>query len=194
MSIHKTPVITQKRPLLTLPNVPPWFEANPFILTGYRPESQSWSKSLSSWLYIHNETANIYSHLIPGLCLLLLLINTSIRPDPEQKQQDQHRLDNIVLTVQLCAAILCLLTSALYHTTLNHSARVAHQALQCDHGGILALILGNFVSGLHFGFYCEPALKNLYWSLVSFTFPFHAHLGPYLERSLELSLGGYFPY
>lgn len=172
MTTNKNPVITQKRPLLTLPNVPPWFEANPFILTGYRPESQSWSKSLSSWLYIHNETANIYSHLIPGLCLLLLLINTSIRPDPEQKQQDQQRLNNIVLTIQLCAAILCLLTSALYHTALNHSARVAHQGLQCDHGGILALILGNFVSGLHFGFYCEPALKNLYWSLVSFTFPF----------------------
>ncbi|KAJ5813509.1 hemolysin-III related protein [Penicillium pulvis] len=159
-------MITQKRPLLTLPNVPTWFEANPFILTGYRPESQSWSKSLSSWLYIHNETANIYSHLIPGLCLLLLLINTSIRPDPEQKQQDQHRLDNLVLTVQLCAAALCLITSAVYHTALNHSARVAHQGLQCDHGGILALILGNFVSGLHFGFYCEPALKNLYWSLI----------------------------
>ncbi|KAJ5919319.1 ADIPOR-like receptor SPBC12C2.09c [Penicillium verhagenii] len=165
-----------KPPLLTLSNVPSWFDANPFIHTGYRPESQSWRKSLASWLYIHNETGNIFSHLIPGISLLLTLLlglpaSTSTDTDPKAtnptpKQEEQDRTNNIVITVQLCAAILCLLTSALYHTGLNHSARVAHQALQCDHGGILMLILGNFVSGLHFGFYCAPALKNLYWSLI----------------------------
>ena len=143
--------------LLSRAQVPVWFDANPFILSGYRPPSGSWSRSLASWTYRHNETGNIYSHLVPGVILASAL-----------SQLDLTRgLDNAIVALQLATAVLCLFISTLYHTALHHSARVAHLCLQLDYGGILILILGNFLSGLHFGFYCAPALRLLYWSLVS---------------------------
>lgn len=144
--------------LLSRAQVPAWFDTNPFILSGYRPPSGSWSRALASWTYRHNETGNIYSHLVPGVMLAYGAVTIGLDP---------HGLDNGVVALQLATAVLCLFISTLYHTGLHHSARVAHLCLQLDYAGILVLILGNYLSGLHFGFYCAPALRSLYWSLVS---------------------------
>lgn len=156
--------LTKEARLLSRTQLPSWFDTNPFILTGYRPESRSWMQSFASWLYIHNETANIYSHLLPALWLLLL---PSAIAGIEGLQFDLRNIDDAMIALQLAAALACLFISTLYHTGLNHSAAVAHCCLQCDYVGILTLILGNFVSGLHFGFYCSPELRFLYCSLVS---------------------------
>lgn len=156
--------LTKEVRLLTRTQLPSWFDSNPFILTGYRPESRYWIQSFESWLYIHNETGNIYSHLVPALLLLLLPCAIA---GTEELQFDLRNIDNAMIALQLAAALACLLISALYHTGLNHSEAVAHCCLQCDYVGILTLILGNFVSGLHFGFYCSPGLRSLYLSLVS---------------------------
>jgi adiponectin receptor len=144
--------------LLSRAEVPDWCEPSPFILSGYRSPSHSWAASLASWSYCHNETGNIFSHLLPSLVLALggLLIGF-----------DLSSPDEAAVALHLVSAILCLSLSTLYHTGLNHSPSVAYRWLQLDYGGILALILGNFISGVHFGFYCDPALKMLYWSLVS---------------------------
>ena len=151
--------------LLTIADLPPWRDPNPFILTGYRRESHSTWISLCSWGYWHNETCNIYSHLIPGVFLLSSqgVLYEYIR----SKHWDLDGLDWSILTIQLLAATLCFFISALYHTLLNHSSDVAHCWLQLDYVGIIILILGNFISGLHFGFYCELGLKYFYWGLVS---------------------------
>src|SRR5437588_9882969 len=39
--------------------------------------------------------------------------------------------------------------------------------LQLDFVGVVILTLGGFVSGIYVGFYCDPALQKLYWSMVS---------------------------
>ncbi|KAJ5699129.1 hypothetical protein N7462_001134 [Penicillium macrosclerotiorum] len=143
--------------LLSLREVPAWVDANPFILSGYRPESQSWVQSLASWTYPHNETCNIYSHLVPGLILALGLGIAGL---------DLYTLDGAIIALHLTTAIVCLSASTFYHTVLNHSEQVASLWLNLDYVGILVLTLGNFISGLHFAFYCDPQLKLLYWSSV----------------------------
>lgn len=143
--------------LLARAQLPSWADASPFVLSGYRPESNSWINSLASWVYVHNETANIYSHLVPGL---LLILATTVN-------WDLRGVDGAIVALQMAVAILCLFISTFYHTGLNHSEAVAHKMLQLDYVGILILILGNFVSGLHFGFYCDIALRDRYWSLVN---------------------------
>lgn len=130
----------------------PWFYSNPRNLSGYRPGSRSWARSLASWTYWHNESGNIYSHLVPGVVLVLSLLVFGL---------DLRSQDGFIVGLQLGSALLCLFLPTLYNTALNHSESVARLWLQFDYGGILGLILGNFLSGLHFGFYCDPALKNL---------------------------------
>lgn len=144
---------------IKIKTLPAWSDPNPFILTGYRPQSNSWLVSLHSWTYTHNETANIYSHLVPAVVSLLcqgLYI-----------QWHDNLTDILILRGQIGAAIVCLLTSALYHTFLNDSEDVARRWLLLDYGGIILLMLGNLVSGLHFGFYAQSSLKCFYWSIVS---------------------------
>ncbi|BDD61602.1 hypothetical protein MPDQ_004577 [Monascus purpureus] len=174
----------QQRRLLTPSELPPWYDSNPYILTGYRPVSQSFWTSLKSWTYLHNESCNIYTHLVPGV-LFLLAQGTLYRYIVENWNWNWNRtqtlngnaigtstsiqltgLDWGILSLQLFTASTCLLVSAFYHTLSNHSEHAAHRWLQFDYVGILTLILGNFISGLHFGFYCEPALKYFYWGLI----------------------------
>lgn len=71
---------TKKRPLLiNWDDLPAWQRDNHYILTGYVPETSSIKKSLLSLTYLHNESVNIYSHLVPSataliFCLLFLSI------------------------------------------------------------------------------------------------------------------------
>lgn len=138
--------------LLPRAKVPNWQEASPFILSGYRPESRSWMRSMASWTYLHNESGNIFSHLLPGLALAVSAGIVGL---------DLRSLDGALVAFHLATATLCLSLSAIYHTGMNHSAPVAHLCLQIDYGGIMALVLGSFISGLHFAFRCEPALVSI---------------------------------
>jgi adiponectin receptor len=53
--------------------MPKWFKVgnNECVLDAYRPISGSVYASFCSWCYLHNETVNIYSHLIPAVVFLL---------------------------------------------------------------------------------------------------------------------------
>ena len=50
---------------------------------------------------------------------------------------------------------------------MNHSAHFSDLWGRIDYTGIIILILGDFVSGIYVGFYCEPILQNTYWTMVS---------------------------
>lgn len=155
----------QKTTLLNITQIPPWYDPNPYILSGYRPLSNSWPRSLHSWTYLHNETTNIFSHLIPAVILLLvhgwLYEYLRARHGANLKQ-----FDYIVVSAQVLSGVICLFVSAVYHTGLNHSERVVGAWLGCDYAGILGCMVGCFASGLHFGFYCRPGLKWFYWGVV----------------------------
>lgn len=43
--------------------IPGWQQDNEYILSGYRPQTESFIRCIKSLAYIHNETVNIYSHL-----------------------------------------------------------------------------------------------------------------------------------
>lgn len=44
--------------------IPSWQQDNEYILSGYREPAGSFARCLRSIAYVHNETVNIYSHLI----------------------------------------------------------------------------------------------------------------------------------
>lgn len=154
-----------ERKILKIDEVPRWYDVNPFILSGYRPQSNSVLGSLASWTYLHNETGNIYSHLIPAV--VSIFAQSFMYEHVRRQYPNLTSFDWSMLSLQLLTATICLAASTMYHTLLNHSPTVSHHWLHCDYVGIITLILGNFISGLHFGFYCDPILKYTYWSLVS---------------------------
>lgn len=156
---------SQTAGLLSVTELPGWVDANPFILSGYRRESRSIWQSLASWTYLHNESCNIYSHLVPAV--FLLVCSNALYQYLRERIPALTNFDWAIVCLQLLSGTACLLISTFYHTLRNHSHSVAHRWLQLDYVGIVALTVGNFISGLHFGFYCHPSLKYFYWSVVT---------------------------
>ncbi|KAL2788778.1 hemolysin-III related-domain-containing protein [Aspergillus keveii] len=157
-----------RRPvLLSFDEMPEWFrrESNQWIHQGYQPISGSAHASFYSWLYIHNETVNIYSHLIPAV--LFLLGEWHIQQYLASRYSGVTTTDFIAFSIFLLTAVTCLLLLAIYHTLLNHSKHVEHLCLRLDMLGVVVFILGDLILGIYILFWCEPLPRNIYWSMVS---------------------------
>ncbi|TVY29114.1 ADIPOR-like receptor [Lachnellula hyalina] len=158
---------TAGRPvLLSFDEMPEWFrrESNQWILHGYRPISGSAHASFSSWSYIHNESVNIYTHLIPAV--FFLLGEWYLQQYLTSRYSGVTGADFIAFSIFMLAAVTCLSLSATYHTLMNHSHHVEHLCLRLDMLGVVIFILGDLVLGIYMVFWCEPLPRNFYWSMI----------------------------
>lgn len=150
--------------LLSYDEIPLWYQDNECIRHGYRPVMNDINTCFESWTYLHNETANIYSHLLPAFLAILghgFMYEYFSRYYPEATTGDY-----LIVAFHQCTVSLCFGLSAFYHTFINHSAHFSKLWARIDYTGIIVLTLGDFVSGIYVGFYCEPILQNTYWSMV----------------------------
>ncbi len=141
-----------------------WQQDNHYIHTGYRQASYSYSKSAQSVLHWHNESVNIWSHLVPALLTapLAAFLYTSLQPRYGQASQ----ADAIAMSCFFAGATFCLGMSASFHTVSNHSPAVARFWNQLDYAGISLLIAGSFIPSVYYGFYCQPVKQMTYWIMV----------------------------
>ncbi|KAI0107397.1 mPR-like GPCR protein [Hypoxylon sp. NC0597] len=148
-------------PLLSYEEIPEWYQDNPYVRHGYRPVSHSARACFGSWIYIHNETMNIYTHLVPAAALLVSGIAYGLA-----HLRDRSSSDAGVVAALLLSAVACLGLSSAYHTFMCHSRQVEALWLRLDFVGIILLILGSFVSGIYVGFWCETLERKIYWSMI----------------------------
>ncbi|KAL4971431.1 hemolysin-III family protein [Aspergillus desertorum] len=128
--------------LLSFDEMPELFDVNP---------TSSAHASFYSLLYIHNESVNIYSHLIPAVFFLLGEWYT--QQYLASRYSGATGADFIAFSISMLTAVTCLSLSATYHTFLNHSKT-------------LIFILGDLILGIYIVFWCEPLQRNIYWSMV----------------------------
>ncbi|OJJ51506.1 hypothetical protein ASPZODRAFT_138594 [Penicilliopsis zonata CBS 506.65] len=145
-------------------DLPHWQRDNHHIHTGYRPASFSFLISFQSLTYIHNETVNIYSHLLPSLLAIpaAVVLYRALEP----RYESAAHSDIVVFACFFAGAAFCLGMSATYHTISNHSPAVARVGNALDYVGIVGLIVGSFVPSIYYGFYCHPNLQKLYWVMI----------------------------
>lgn len=145
-------------------DVPAWLRDNHYIHSGYRPASDSYAKSAASLGYLHNESINIWTHLIGALLALAAgtIMYTAIRPRFDMATTE----DVMVFSCYFLGAVGCLGMSATYHTISNHSEAVAKFGNRLDYIGIVLLIWGSFIPSINYGFSTEPSLIRLYWTMV----------------------------
>lgn len=158
-AISKTPR------LLLLSELPDWYQRNDFILSGYRSPSYSIAESILSVTYVHNETANIFSHLLPAAFTLgaqLWLWDQFWTTFPNADYREYS-----IFAINLLAATICFGVSAVYHAVINHSPYILDLSTRIDYVGILCMIVGNFITGVYVAFYCQPMLQKTYWTMVS---------------------------
>lgn len=145
-------------------DLPTWQQDNHYIHSGYRPASYSYAKSAQSLGYIHNETVNIYTHLIGAV---LALVSASILYPVLKPRYDTATLEDVfVFSCFFLGAIACLGMSATYHTISNHSQEVSSFGNKLDYLGIVFLIWGSFIPDMYYGFQNHTHLMYRYWAMV----------------------------
>lgn len=144
--------------------LPTWQRDNAYIHSGYRPQSNSFRKSFGSLNHLHNETVNIYSHLLGALLFLFAGLIAFVVFKPRYAKVSHE--DVYVFGCFFAGAVACLGMSATYHTISNHSPAVAKLGNKLDYLGIVFLIWGSFVPSIYYGFADSPNLIKTYWTMV----------------------------
>jgi adiponectin receptor len=146
-------------------DLPGWQQDNHYILSGYRPATNSYIKSAKSLGYLHNETVNIYTHLIGAVLAAIagIAIYTVLQP----RYQTATLEDVFVFSCFFLGEVTCLGMSATYHTISNHSAEVSSFGNKLDYLGIVFSIWGSFIPIMYYGFQKHPDLMFRYCTMVS---------------------------
>ncbi|XP_041843546.1 membrane progestin receptor beta-like [Melanotaenia boesemani] len=125
-------------------DVPPLFQ-NRFILTGYRPTGQPWRCYALSLFQKHNETLNVWSHLLAAVCMALRFTVFTILQEggvlgfqlqgPEG-QGISLDVSSLPLVFYVFAAITYLCCSAAAHLLQSHSEQVRYLLYLLDSVGV----------------------------------------------------------
>lgn len=139
----------RRKRLYSWEEIPEWQRDNEHILHGYVLETKSVSECLKSLLYLHNESVNIYTHLIPGICFLLVALfdKFAIKKFPSTGLIDYLMIDFFFL-----GGFTCLIMSSTFHCFKCHSLEIATLGNKLDYLGIVALIVSSMISILYYGF------------------------------------------
>ena len=128
--------------------------SNPHLLSRHRIHHTT-SSILWSLFEWHNETINIWSHLIPAGLFLHRLYQVLVTVDREAT-------DHLLFSLYLASCCLLCTFSAVYHLFTSHSERVHNLVVKFDFLGILLVIMSSFAIGIWYGFKCQPHLRNAY--------------------------------
>ncbi|KAH6608124.1 hemolysin-III protein [Trichoderma cornu-damae] len=150
---------------VTWQEVAEWQFDNKYIIGGYRPEKADYLEILTSLTFLHNETCNVYTHLI-GALLLPLVTPAVLRFLAEPRFLNVSSMDYAMFGVYFWCAEICLVLSALYHLMQPHSHPVELFWHGMDLLGIVVVTVGTFSSGIYYVFFCEASLQKLHWAII----------------------------
>jgi len=143
----------KKSEFLKFYQAPKFLTSNPFILSGYR-RKMSVRECLMSIFQIHNETANIWTHLIGVFFFCSYLLDNYYKYESTPQKT--------MFYVSVGACITCYLLSCVYHTFNCHSHKLYQTLLYCDFIGIVATICGITGATIFFIMRCSPEARNIY--------------------------------
>lgn len=138
-----------------------WQQDNHYIRSGYVKETNNFLECIDSLTYWHNESINVYSHLLPALSIFWALSGYLYFLLPRYK--DSPEFWEILNFYQFgLAAACCLTLSASFHCFKCHSHKVSKIGNQCDYFGIVVLITCSLNSIVIFAFHDIPKWRNFY--------------------------------
>ena len=113
------------------------------------------STSLSS---CHNETGNIYTHLVPAAIALPVLVYDSVAIAGAHP----HSARVALLQINKASVLAMLLCSALYHIGRTIYPERYAWLIRLDYCGIVLMIAGCFICAIYCGFECHPFWRDVY--------------------------------
>ncbi|KAH3852067.1 hypothetical protein DPMN_094563 [Dreissena polymorpha] len=158
-TIEGIPWQTKLQPTLPVEHVPHVLH-EPAILTGYRLTGQSWKYYMYSLFQLHNESVNVWTHLI-GCCILLHKLYGYF------EEFNLHK-DKVLTTLLVfgISCLICLFTSAMVHLLHSKSPHVHFVAFMIDYIGATIASFGAGIAGIY-----GNSEKAVYTALEPFYLP-----------------------
>jgi len=153
-------MMPEKRTSLLRRNEVPEYLRENNIETGYRTKL-SYVNCLGSLFWLHNETVNIWTHLIGFLFFLYLLLQNIYTPVSSLAS------DRFAIIIQLVTYQICMLTSSLFHLFSCHSQSTRSWLRSADHAGILMALFGTYVRLLANNFHCFRLWRDIHILIIS---------------------------
>jgi len=131
-------------------DMPQWFQekAGGCILRGYRPCHQTYSFYLRSLLSLHNETINIWTHVVGALFFLWQALAMPFVGD-----------FNSFLLLFAVGGLLCFGASSLFHLLLPHGPRAYGILLKADYAGVVIMIAATCATLYGVLFHCHSSAQ-----------------------------------
>ncbi|KAH7289700.1 hypothetical protein KP509_30G015100 [Ceratopteris richardii] len=187
--------VSQEYRLLEYHACPEYMKDNEFILSYYRVEF-SVQQALSSLFKLHNETLNVWTHLLGFLLFLVLTVFTAYELGElpafsrcihglEYNQSEHCILQSMKVDVRnmmapmltrtprwpffvfMCGSMFCLLASAVCHLLTCHSEQLAVFLMRVDYAGIGTMIATSFYPPIYYVFQCDPFWQMIYLGTIS---------------------------
>ncbi|EPY20881.1 adiponectin receptor [Strigomonas culicis] len=191
-------------PLYRIDQIPEYLQDNRYILASYRAY-YSTTACIRSIFRLHNETFNIWTHLLGGLYFVYLVIDLfcyllwpdyQLGNDVTVVMHEEHNKVHSVVREKgkqtsipffifgffSVGCVACMLCSAYFHTFLCHMSeehyRVAHAI---DYFGITILTVSSFIPFCYYAFVCDPQWGRNYVIMIS-CFGVVGMLGPFFRH------------
>lgn len=148
--------------------LPKFLADNEFVRRGYRVHF-SFKLCLVSLFKLHNETLNVWTHLVGTLMFFVLMIATFVKILPSiAHKRSPIPTDYAVFAVFFFGAHAQMLFSSIYHLFSAHSASVAKWLARLDYMGICLMIVGSYYPPLYYMLRsCHPDLMRIHLSAIS---------------------------
>ncbi|EDK43592.1 hypothetical protein LELG_01771 [Lodderomyces elongisporus NRRL YB-4239] len=144
-----------------------WQQDNHYIKSGYVKGTSSYLDSIKSLGYLHNETVNIYSHLLPSsISFWAILYYINFQLTIYDNYLGIWEKLNFLQFGAACT--FCMFMSSVFHCLKSHSHKVSRFGNQLDYFGIVILITCSLISIILFSYYNLPFQKWLFVGITLF--------------------------
>jgi len=154
-----------RQALVNFNRLPKYLRDNEYIVGYYRPGHWSLRQIIGSLFRLHNETFNIWSHLLGFAFFVVLTVITVVCSERLAAEADAQQVTRWPLYVFFGGAMTCLLASSVCHLFGCCSQHVASIIWRFDYVGIAVLIVTSYFPPVYYGFLCLPFWQKFYlWS------------------------------
>lgn len=173
LDCHRRAAIAGAKGQLRFEELPEQWQHNKYILSGYRFLSSNY-ECFRSIFYIHNESGNIWTHLVGFFYFLVVgiyfffsgsnpYLSHPLSEDAVIPFVPADGYDRLIFLVYFMAVYKCLLMSSLWHTFAHIAHEKTMRCMAClDYVGISVLIAASGVVTEFYGFYCDSFFRNTY--------------------------------
>ncbi|XP_075960349.1 progestin and adipoQ receptor family member 3a [Anarhichas minor] len=145
--------------LYTYEQIPVFLRENPYITDGYRAYLPS-RLCIKSLFVLSNESVNIWSHLLGFLLFFFVGVYNMAFVLPAIGASKE---DYVIYSIGLFCFQLCMLCSVGYHLFCCHrSEKTSRRWMALDYAGVSVGILGCYVPGVFYTFYCNNYWRQVY--------------------------------